>query len=98
MESPGYSIGSFASFDNEGGECADGDVIHVLDHDEGIPCVDQIIFWGELFWNKPTTSGAITTTGVLGERLIYACLITKTSPQTAIIQKKAHKKCDKATS
>jgi len=43
MESPGYSIGSFASFDNEGGECADGDVIHVLDHDEGIPCVDQIV-------------------------------------------------------
>uniref|UniRef100_A0A7S1YTB0 Uncharacterized protein n=1 Tax=Ditylum brightwellii TaxID=49249 RepID=A0A7S1YTB0_9STRA len=38
-----YPTGSSASFDENGGECADGDAIHMLTRDEGEACVEHII-------------------------------------------------------
>mmetsp|Transcript_9140 Transcript_9140/g.11617 ORF Transcript_9140/g.11617 Transcript_9140/m.11617 type:complete len:226 (+) Transcript_9140:44-721(+) len=42
MEFPGHPTGSFASFDDKEGFCADGDAINIISREEGIACVEQI--------------------------------------------------------
>jgi len=41
-EIPGYPTGSWARFDDDEGECADGDAIRIITREEGIACVEQI--------------------------------------------------------